>query len=99
MIHEGYEPIYFLRMMFDGFTRVLFIDTGVGNISESESRSNELACMLCMRHERRKGTLKAIEDAIQRKRNWPDRGRPHDELLLNDMGDLFPERLFTSCMI
>ncbi len=66
MIHEGYEPIYFLRMMFDGFTRVLFIDTGVGNISESESRSNELACMLCMRHERRKGTLKAIEDAIQR---------------------------------
>jgi hypothetical protein len=66
MISEGYEPIYFLRMMFDGFTRVLFIDTGAGNISESESRSNELACMLCMKHERRKGTLKAIEDAIQR---------------------------------
>ena len=63
---EGYEPLFFMKMMFDGFTRVLFIDTGAGDIPASEAKSKELACMLCMKHERRKGSVQAIREAVQR---------------------------------
>lgn len=66
MKDQGYEPIFFLKMMFAGFTRVLFIDTGAGDRASSEVNSNELACMLCMRHERREGTVQAISDAVTR---------------------------------
>jgi hypothetical protein len=66
MVSEGYEPIFFMKLMFDGFTRVLFIETGAGDTLKSEIHSKELACMLCMRHESRKGTLQAIHDAVER---------------------------------
>ncbi|HEY3419200.1 MAG TPA: DUF1638 domain-containing protein [Methanomassiliicoccales archaeon] len=66
MRDQGYEPLFFLKMMFEGFTRVLFIDTGAGDTASNEVRSQELACMLCMKHERREGTVKAIGDAIVR---------------------------------
>ena len=62
----GYEPLFFMKIMFHGFTRVLFIDTGAGDVQESEERSKELACMLCMRHDRREGTVQAIKEAVQR---------------------------------
>jgi len=45
MKDQGYEPLFFMKMMFDGFTRVLFIDTGAGDVTGSETRSKELACM------------------------------------------------------
>jgi hypothetical protein len=66
MRDQGYEPLFFMKMMFDGFTRVLFIDTGAGDVTGSETRSKELACMLCMKHERRVGTVEAIRDAVLR---------------------------------
>jgi Protein of unknown function (DUF1638) len=66
MKEQGYEPLFFMKMMFDGFTRVLFIDTGAGDIPGSESKSKELACMLCMKHERREGSVQAIREAIAR---------------------------------
>lgn len=66
MRDQGYEPLYFMKMMFDGFTRVLFIDTGAGDIQGSEAKSKELACMLCMKHDRREGTVQAIKEAVER---------------------------------
>jgi hypothetical protein len=66
MRDQGYEPVFFLKMMFDGFTRVLFIDTGAGDTASSEAKSRDLACTLCMKHERREGTLNAIRDAVVR---------------------------------
>ena len=66
MKDQGYEPLFFLKMMFDGFTRVLFIDTRAGDVAGSETRSKELACLLCMKHERREGTVQAIRDAVLR---------------------------------
>jgi hypothetical protein len=62
----GYEPMFFMKLMFDGFTRVLFIDTGAGDTMVSEANSKELACALCMRHERREGTIQAIHEAFAR---------------------------------
>jgi hypothetical protein len=66
MESEGYEPVYFMKLMFDGFTRVLFIDTGAGDIEGSERKSQRLACMLCMKHDRREGTIDAIREAVVR---------------------------------
>jgi len=39
MRHEGYEPEYFLKLMFNGFSRCLFIDTKEGGIATSEANS------------------------------------------------------------
>ena len=65
LVSEGYEPIFFMKMMFEGFTRVLFIDTGAGDIEDSESKSKDLACILCMKHDRREGTTEAIREAVE----------------------------------
>jgi hypothetical protein len=66
MMDQGYEPVFFMKMMFAGFNKALFIDTGAGNIPASERKSKELACLLCMNHERRTGSLQAIREAVER---------------------------------
>jgi hypothetical protein len=63
---SGYEPEYFLHLMFDGFSRCLFIDTGAGDIPVSERHSEELADLLHLKHERCHGTLAHIEEAVRR---------------------------------
>ncbi len=63
MRQEGYEPEYFLKMMFEGFSRCLFIDTGEGNVSASEENSVQFAQKLGLKHERTKGTLHNLRGA------------------------------------
>lgn len=58
---QGYEPEYFLKLMFDGFSRCLFIDTKVGDIAASEINSRQFAKMLGLEHDRTAGTLRHLE--------------------------------------
>ncbi len=60
---EGYSPEYFLKIMFDGFSRCLFIDTGVEDGKVSEENSQALAEVLNLKHERIEGTLSLIQQA------------------------------------
>lgn len=60
---EGYAPEYFLKMMFDGFSRCLFIDTGIECTKTCEEHSKELAKVLNLRHERITGNLDALRIA------------------------------------
>jgi len=63
---EGYAPEYFLKMMFDGFSRCLFIDTGIECSERCERNSLELAQVLGLRHERTLGSLDALRAAWER---------------------------------
>jgi hypothetical protein len=60
---EGYAPDYFLRIMFDGFSRCLFIDTGIDCADMCEKNSKEVANILGLRHERTVGSLDAVRAA------------------------------------
>lgn len=63
---EGFAPEYFLKMMFDGFSRCLFIDTGIDGVERCERNSLEMADTLGLRHERTSGNLDALRAAWQR---------------------------------
>ncbi|QLH74841.1 MAG: DUF1638 domain-containing protein [Methanomassiliicoccales archaeon] len=65
MMDEGYDPMYFMKMMFEGYQRCLFIDTNVGDRDHWEKRSKEFADRLELRHESRSCSLKLIEDAFK----------------------------------
>lgn len=63
MESEGYAPDYFLKMMFDGFNRCLFIDTGIDCSEECRKNSECFATSLGLRHECTKGSLDLIREA------------------------------------
>ncbi|MGD0817225.1 MAG: DUF1638 domain-containing protein [Methanomassiliicoccales archaeon] len=62
-IDEGYSPEYFLKIMFDGFSRCLFIDTGIDCVEQSRKNSEQFGRALNLRHESIKGSLDMIRDA------------------------------------
>jgi len=61
---EGYEPQFFLDLMFGDYEKCLHINTGIGNDDEYNKMSQDLADRLKLRLECRSCGLKAIEDAI-----------------------------------
>jgi hypothetical protein len=60
---EGYAPEYFLKIMFDGFSRCLFIDTGIDGSEQCQKNSEQFAEVLGLRHESTTGSLELIRDA------------------------------------
>jgi hypothetical protein len=60
---EDYAPEYFLKMMFDGFSRCLFIDTGIDCADECRKNSEQFACTLGLKHECMSGSLELIREA------------------------------------
>lgn len=64
----GIDVDWFLEHMFDGYSRVLFIDDGLGEIEQYERMSMEFAQDLKLRYDRRFGTLALLEDGLARTR-------------------------------
>ncbi|OPY33410.1 MAG: hypothetical protein A4E32_00696 [Methanomassiliicoccales archaeon PtaU1.Bin124] len=65
MVQEGYDPMFFMKMMFEGYQRVLFIDTDVGEKERFESLSRDFADRLELRYEERGASLHLFEKALQ----------------------------------
>lgn len=63
---EGYSPDFFLKIMFDGFSRCLFIDTGIEGVERCETNSLDVAKALGLRHERTLGNLDMLRASWQR---------------------------------
>jgi hypothetical protein len=57
---------YVLGLLFNGYERVLFVDTGVGDREELLRKSRRFASDLNLRHERRDGTLEVLKDSWRR---------------------------------
>ncbi len=62
----GVDVQWFLDMLFGGYSRVLLVDTGVGDHEDLRSRSMEMADRLKLRYEERQGTLQGLRDCLQR---------------------------------
>ena len=63
---EGYDPDFFLEILFDSYQRCLFIDDGIGNSDYYRQKSEDVAKGLKLRLDCRKCNINAIRDAIKR---------------------------------
>jgi hypothetical protein len=65
---QGYDTMWFLHQLFDGYSRALFIDTRVGDREYFESLSKRFAAKLNLKHECREGTLDVLREGLRRTR-------------------------------
>lgn len=71
---QGYSPEDVLKLMFDGFSRCLFIDTGQGDIDKALERSKEFATCLGLRHEETDGSLEVIRQRWMEVKSFNEKG-------------------------
>jgi hypothetical protein len=62
----GIDLDWFLQKLFEGYSRVLFIDDGLGEMERYEMLSKQFASEMMLRHERRQGTLMVLRDGLDR---------------------------------
>lgn len=61
---QGYEPMYFMRLMFEGYSRCLYVYTGVEAEDAYFEKSKAFAESLNLRHECRDCDLRVLEKAL-----------------------------------
>ena len=71
---EGYEPEYFLDILFDSYQRCLFIDDGIGNAEYYEEKSRKVAEDLKLRLDCRRCSIDGIRDAIRETKKIASKG-------------------------
>jgi hypothetical protein len=62
----GIDVDWFLARMFEGYSRVLFIDDGLGDIETFEALSRQFAAELKLKYESRLGTLACLIAGLER---------------------------------
>jgi hypothetical protein len=72
---QGYDTMWFLTQLFNGYSRALFIDTKVGDREYFESLSRKFAEKLNLRHESREGTLDILKAGIDKARALAVKGK------------------------
>ena len=63
---EGYDPDFFLDILFDSYQRCLFIDDGIGNSEYYKQKSEDVAKGLKLKLDCRKCNIDAIKEAIKK---------------------------------
>ena len=71
---EGYDPEFFLDILFDSYQRCLFIDDGIGDSEYYRKKSEEVAEELKLRLDCRKCNINAIKDAIEETKQLARKG-------------------------
>lgn len=64
MKDQGYDPMFFLKMLFEGYHRCLYVDTGTGEKEKYEDMSKDFARRLNLKHESRGCDLRVLEKAL-----------------------------------
>ncbi len=64
MKDQGYDPMYFLKMLFEGYSRCLYIYTGVEDEQRFKEKSEGFAMSLNLRHECRSCDMRVLEKAL-----------------------------------
>ncbi len=62
-IEQGYEPMYFVKILFQGYSRCLYIDTGVADADHYQKLSQEFSDQLGLSHECTSCGLEALSKA------------------------------------
>ncbi len=66
MVDQGYDPMYFVDIIFQSYGRCLYIDTGVGDSRQYESRSAQFAEQLRLPHSSRQGDIGRLAEGIRK---------------------------------
>jgi hypothetical protein len=64
-VEQGYDPMYFMEMLFTGYSRCLYIDTGVER-ERFEALSQDFARTMKLRHESRGCDLSLLKGGIEK---------------------------------
>lgn len=64
-VELGVDLQWFLDILFDGYSRLLYVDTGIGDSQHYEQRSKEFAEALKLKYEARRGTLEVLRDRLR----------------------------------
>ncbi len=66
MVDQGYDPMYFVDIIFASYQRCLYIDTGVGDRERCEACSREFAAQIKVPHYSRMGSVDRLAEGIRR---------------------------------
>lgn len=66
MVEQGYDPMFFVDMIFDAYRRCLYIDTGIGDRERCEALSREFAAQLKLPHDSRQGSVDRLAEGIRK---------------------------------
>jgi hypothetical protein len=66
MVDQGYDPMYFVDIIFQSYGRCLYIDTGVGDSKHYEEMSIKFAEQLNLPHSSRKGEISRLAEGIRK---------------------------------
>ena len=66
MIEEGYDPSFFLDIIFDSYERTLFIDDGIGGADKYEAEARKFSDEIGLRTECRTCNLDRIKETIEK---------------------------------
>ena len=64
--NSKYDAMWFIRKFFEGYSRCLYIDTGIGERERFETLSKEFARQLNLKHESRDGTLVILREGLNK---------------------------------
>lgn len=76
---QKYDKMWFIKRLFSGYSRCLYINTGVGDVERQEAFSRAFAEELNLRHETTQGTVSILRDGLMRAKalaNKSDRVNP-----------------------
>ena len=75
----GITMDWYLQKMFDGYSRVLFIDDGLGDIEKYVEMSRQFAVDLNLRHECRLGTPEILQQSLAMTKELAAANAGHDD--------------------
>ncbi|MDD1755452.1 MAG: DUF1638 domain-containing protein [Methanomassiliicoccales archaeon] len=79
MKDQGYDPMYFMKMLFEGYSRCLYIYTGVEDEGHYTAKSEDFAKSLNLRHECRSCDMRVLERALSRAKDLARSARESGE--------------------
>jgi hypothetical protein len=62
---QGYPPELFLKMIYESYSRGLFIDTGIPEAAKFKELSEQFAQEIELKHECRNGTLEILKEGLR----------------------------------
>jgi Protein of unknown function (DUF1638) len=75
MVEQGYDPMYFVDIIFQSYGRCLYIDTGVGDSKHYEARSIQFAEQLGLPHSCRRGDLGRLAEGLRKTKELAARAK------------------------
>jgi len=64
--YQKYGEMWFIKKMFGGYSRCLYVDTGIGDREKHEALSMAIADELNLKHETTEGTVYILREGLER---------------------------------